>query len=266
MYYVGVAWYVLLRFVAFSVPLLFFASNYFPQTFSQIGLWTLMIEELFYLTFPTVIWLGFFKKNWKVALLTMLATSLIYRYYIVDVLNVGQNPIYLNGQILSFLFLYSMGIILGLGKSLQLGKYKFLIPIAFCIMAFTMGDGIQIWWSPFIIAVMGYLIIANYEKARLFTNRISVFYGKISYSFYLLSVLVGPLVQVFNKALSVKLVNEPILSVIWLLSSFALITLLSYLTYTHIESIFILFGRKLTSSKQLTSRKARLMLDFVDSN
>jgi peptidoglycan/LPS O-acetylase OafA/YrhL len=208
-----------------------------------------MIEELFYLTLPTVIWLGFFKKNWKVALLTMLAISVTYRYFIVDVLNSGTTN-YLNAQILSFLFLYSMGIILGLGKSLQLGKYKYLIPLAFCVMVFTMGDAFQVWWSPFVIAVIGYLILANFEKSRFFTNRISVFYGKISYSFYLLSVLVGPLVVVFDKALGGKLVDEPILSVAWLLGSFALITLISYLTYNYIERAFILFGRKIIYPKQ----------------
>jgi peptidoglycan/LPS O-acetylase OafA/YrhL len=252
MYYVGVLMYVLLGFATLSVPLLFFASNYFPQTFAQIGLWTLMIEELFYLTLPTLLWLGFFRKNWKIALITMLEASLFYRYFVVHFLSVQFNTsvVYLNGQILSFLFLYSMGIILGMGKSLQFGRYRFVIPIAFCLMVLATGDVIQTWWSPFIVAIMGYLIIANYEKSRFFTNRISVFYGKISYSFYLFSVLVGPLVVVFNRIFGGSLVNEPILTVAWLLTTIIAITLLSYLAYTQIERRFILFGRKLIYAEQ----------------
>ena len=100
------------------------------------------------------------------------------------------------------------------------------------------------------MAIMGYLIIANYEKSRFFTNRISVFYGKISYSFYLFSVLVGPLVVVFNRIFGGSLVNEPILTVAWLLTTIIAITLLSYLAYTQIERRFILFGRKLIYAEQ----------------
>jgi peptidoglycan/LPS O-acetylase OafA/YrhL len=86
----------------------------------------------------------------------------------------------------------------------------------------------------------GFLLLAifNLQVKKILNNKVINFYGKISYSFYLLHIpLMYGVIYLFNNVLPLYIMI-PII--------FFLTTLISWLSYTFVEKKFIIWGKNLT--------------------
>ncbi len=189
-YFVAVTAFAVLGLMPFNVLTYFFLVNYLPSTFLAYPTWTLLIEELFYLILP--LWLlGFVKGRWKVAVPVILAFEMVFRIWAQPFSNVTS---YYNWSFESRVFDYALGTALGLGVSVQKLKQlssgrrtqllKFGVVLAFLAAGEARGwsDG---WYTPILYSAIYYCAISFFANSSFFTNQVTHFLGRISYSWYL---------------------------------------------------------------------------------
>ena len=131
------------------------------------------------------------KGRWKYTLFAILAFEIIFRI-LTEPYAINTN--YFNWSFASRAFDYVLGTILGVGitaknlrffssKAIQLVS-KISIIGAFLLMGITTG-WIDNWATPILYSAIYYLVLTFFSESPFFTNRISVFLGRIDYSWYL---------------------------------------------------------------------------------
>ncbi len=165
-----------------------FAMNYFPSTFENNQLWTLMIEELFYLALP--LWIRLFVNGrMKYALPVLLLITSAYRI---------ASPIsaisFYDKQIPSYLFDYAAGTALGLsgagvmGKA-YMGRWRYALLPLFAVFATAFPNG-YVWFSHPAFSIFYFMLIANFANSSVLTNRLSVYLGRISYPIFMFGTFI----------------------------------------------------------------------------
>ena len=226
---------------------LIFASNYFPSSFSNTPLWTLMVEELFYILLPLWVLL-FVKGRVKYTIPILLAITIAYR-----LLSPASNIEFYDKQIPGYLVDYGLGTALGLGYNVKLGRWIYPFIAGFAVYAFTFPNG-YVWFVHLPFAVFYYLVIGSFANSRVLTSSFSVFFGKMSYPLsmfgtFIMTRLDGDL---FPGMFSL---TDPYQAVGWLVVSFALSLSLAVLAHRMIEKPGIILGEKVISRLKLVSRR-----------
>jgi peptidoglycan/LPS O-acetylase OafA/YrhL len=253
---------IFLAIVVFSRPAtiqqilssMLFLQSFRQSTFDSINgvSWTLVIEEIFYATLP-LFSLLFLKRRWIYALPICIAISLAYRLVIFGLYN--QNPTDLRffmWQYPSFVGEYAIGAFLA---NLYVRRKKVMneektgfsaaIPMIFAIALliatqyyfgtiYSFANDVQVYPSVIFGAEYGLLIYTTIVSPRdlflrrLFTHRVSIFTGKISYSLYSVHL---PIIQF------VWQLRLPLLG--WISASYSLIFITSALIYIGVERPFL---------------------------
>ena len=179
---------------SFSSNLVYFLqSGYFDQSSQQkplLHLWSLGIEEQFYLFWPILIW-SISKFRWKVTLMLSIFTagSFVYCLWASS-----------TNQDLAFYSPISRAWELGLGGLLAIYNHsksrtdqKYLTNLGFLILIFSflVIDNQNSWPSIYtILPVLGTILILSNSSSvsltsRILSNRLLVYIGRISYPLYL---------------------------------------------------------------------------------
>lgn len=171
-------------FVGTNIPwqYFFFLQNYFPSTFSIAPIWTLVIEELFYLILP--LWAIAFHRRWKTALLSMAGLTILYMA--LATLYAPQHlTVYAYAQFPTFALTYALGTLIARGKTVKMGWP--IIAIAWLAVSSTFTSHYaQYEYLPVILfSIVYYLVLSNMENSWFFTNRLSQFLGSLTYPIYL---------------------------------------------------------------------------------
>ena len=222
-----------------------FASNYFPNTFSNTPLWTLMVEELFYLILP--LWIQLFVKGrMKFTVPALLAVTVAY-----NVMSPAGNIEFYNKQIPAYLFDYALGTVLGMGVNVKLGRWKYPFLSIFAVFALTFPNG-YVWFAHLPYAVLYYFVIGSFANSRLLINAISVFLGKISYPMSLFGTFIMTRLDsdVFPGMLNLA---DPYQAVAWLAVSFTVSFSLAVLAHRFVEKPGIILGEKVISRLKLVT-------------
>jgi peptidoglycan/LPS O-acetylase OafA/YrhL len=185
------------------VASLFFAQSLSPSTFNSINgvNWTLVIEEVFYVTLP--VFSGLFKGNrWVFSLPACVAISLAYRIAMVSLFqadglafHLWQYPSYLGHFALGLTLanLYSSGRIRPgrLSSSFLAATVSLLIVSQYVVGAtYSIGNNVMILPGvifSFEFAALIFAVLASPTGSvlrRAFTNKAATFAGRISYSTY----------------------------------------------------------------------------------
>lgn len=230
--------------------------------------WTLGVEMIFYLFFP--LFFRYFNNWWKSlcffaltlfiaagysSLVTSLPIAESHRASFLQFSFLNQLPIFSLGMVAFFIFehfiqgkphhnawAFLLAGIAVLWYSAMVGVdplgYSNLLPGRF--KHFLYGYYLQ--GIIYGILLLGLTIV----PLRLLVNRLTCFYGKISYSVYLNhTTLVFLLIPVYRKIYSLNL-QPTMLYGTCLLLTVALLTLLSYGSYRFIEQPGMRLGKKLT--------------------
>ena len=212
-------------------------QNFFKSTFNNNPTWTLMVEEIFYLILP--VWVVFFKKNWKLALSGAAILSGVYLFYMEFIL--GAVTGYYFAQFPAFAFTFALGIAVAYKKKIKVNwviLFAAWAAISFLFSSHFYKNSTAVFEILPILLFSGlyFFILGSLENSRLFTNRVSLFLGKLSYPIYLLSLPVEVvLIGVFGRQGVV----------IWVPATIIATITASYLINLFIEKRFIEFGRAL---------------------
>ncbi len=162
-----------------------FIQNYLPSTFSFSALWTLVIEELFYLILP--LWVLAFHKDWLKSFIAIMCFSIAYML-IVTIFFSSGSPNYLYAQFPTFAITYALGTLLAKGKAVKV--HWILIALAWLILSVYFSyDGAQFSFVAVILfSLVYFLVLSNLRNSVVFTNRIMHFIGGLTYPIYLVSV------------------------------------------------------------------------------
>ncbi|MDE1870709.1 MAG: acyltransferase [Candidatus Micrarchaeota archaeon] len=208
----------------------FFIQNFFPQTFSMTPLWTLVIEELFYLVLP--LWVIAFRKNWLASFIGMVGFSIGYMAFIAYGLHITVMSRYLFAQFPMFAISYALGTIIALGKTVKVNSL--LIVILWLNFSLILAFSEVSWFAPVIFSLIYFLVLANLRNSKFFTNRVSHFLGSLTYPIYILSVPV--------EIAAVAVSGQPNFFV-WIPLTVLGTIALSYVAHRYFEKPFIGFGR-----------------------
>ena len=222
-----------------------FASNYFPSTFSNTPLWTLMVEELFYIILP--LWIKLFVNGrMKYTLPVLVLVTVSYK-----IMSPASDIEFYDKQIPAYLLDYALGTSLGLGVNVRLGQWKYPCLGLFTAYALTFPNG-YVWFAHLPYAVFYFFVIGNFANSRLLVNSISVFLGKVSYPLsmfgtFILTRLDSAVFQgMFNLA-------DPLQAVAWLAVSFTASLSLAVLAHRFIEKPGIIMGEKVIARLKLVT-------------
>lgn len=225
---------------------LLFASNYLPNTFSNTPLWTLMVEELFYVLLP--LWIRLFiKGRMKYTIPILLLVTVVYR-----VLSPADNIEFFDKQIPSYLFDYALGTALGLGVNVKLGKWKYPFLALFGVYASFFPNGYA-WFSHVPYALFYYLIIGNFANSSLLSNRVSIYLGKISYPFSLFGTFVMTRLDgdLFAGMFNIQVAYQ---AYEWGVLSLGVSLVLAIVAHRVVEKSGIALGRRVITRFNLASR------------
>lgn len=190
LYYLCLPLYAIVGLIVLSPAYLVYAQEYLPSTFSNVPLWTLTLEELFYFVLlPLVIWT---RPNRSLLLAVSIALCLLWGL-------VAPPTDFGTKQIPAWFVDYAIGIWL-VGKRVP---RRLAIPFSGAIL---LGGGLfyaghDLWpFAPLVFGGGYGLLIVGFRDSKLFTNTVSVTLGKISYGVYLLQypllILAGPITGV----------------------------------------------------------------------
>jgi peptidoglycan/LPS O-acetylase OafA/YrhL len=238
LYYFGIFLFAVTPVVAFpsnqaGIPITWqaflFMQNYFVSTYRVYPLWTLVVEELFYLILP--LWLIAFRKNAFLSLAGVASLSSAWMLY----LHFAVTPYFviLDIQFPCYALCYALGTFAALGYTLKLNKL-YVAGIAAVAFSYPTTEGS--WFQPLVFAVVYYLILCNFMESKLFTNRVNHWIGSLTYPLYLISLPCLILsTEIFGRAEFYY----------WIPLTFALAFAGSYLLHVFVEKPFIGMGRKI---------------------
>ena len=216
----------------------YFSSNYFNIKSSfdpYIHLWTLSLEEQFYLLYP-ILFIFFLNKNNQIVIKILFIVFIISISFYLFSKNFQSIFYLLHGRIWQLLLGGAISIVHLKKVNFEkvIFNYLGLFGLILIISSFFLINDISLNNYRFLILVPSigtFLIILN--KKNRFTNilesKIFVFFGSISYSLYLWHQPILSFYKLYFK-------EEKIFFIILLLLSLLLI--ISYLTKIYIEDFF----------------------------
>ena len=219
--------------VAYSVRVVweqyFFIQNLLPSTFSWIPLWTLVIEELFYLILP--LWAIAFKKNWLVSLICMAGLNIGYILFLIFGLHAHVLTTYMFAQFPMFAMCYALGTVIAMDKKVKMNA---LLIIILWIYASVILYKLEISiYAPIAFAIIYFLFLSNFRKSRFFTNKAAHFLGTLTYPIYILSVPVEfAAIYIFGRSNLLA----------WIPVTVICTVCLAYFVHRYFEKPFINFG------------------------
>lgn len=175
-------------------------SGYFDNssdTKPLIHLWSLAIEEQFYIFWPLVLWVAF-KKKFNVLKVVLLILTISFA---TNILTIGSNPIaafysplsrfweLLIGAVWAYMALSKNGVANKLSlKYSNILSITGLFLITLAILILNKKSAFPGWWAllPSLGAV--FLIAAgkdSWVNKKIFSNKLMVWFGLISYPLYL---------------------------------------------------------------------------------
>ncbi len=213
-----------------------FIQNYSPSTFTLSPLWTILIEEVFYLILP--IWAIAFTGRWLLSLVSMVCFSIIYMLLVAMMAHSSVQSIMADLQFPAFAMTYALGTIVAQGKTL-----KVAVPTIFLLWLFasvllvhvTPGQYAALLPQGIVFSIVYFLVLCNMRNSRIFTNRYSLFLGNITYPMYLLGLPVElTLANFFGVS-----------NLIWVPLTVVMIIVCAYILHKVVERPFIGLGRRL---------------------
>ncbi len=233
-----------------------YPSHMIAESLTPAG-WSIGVEWIFYLMFPLLIVL---MKRKKYVFFVMLLLSLLYpilHKYIPNILIGVDYTYFFNYFFLNFapFFLFGMSIY-GCYKyltsiestSLMLIIYFFIFFISYIIFNKIIVNYLSLIWGLNFILIIICLII---HPLPILSSGLFVFFGKISFSVYLLhGILMGAMgtkIASFLKIFSF-LGNDNIGLIIYLMLYFAILFIISTISYYLIETPFNRFGLRVVKS------------------
>jgi peptidoglycan/LPS O-acetylase OafA/YrhL len=175
-----------------------FLQNYFWQTFTENPIWTLTIEEVFYVLLP--VWVFLFTKNLKLTFISLSVMSIMYGLFISvvgspaactqDHWHIGAMGVlcanYLYSQFPLFAICYVLGTVAAMGKQFKLNWVLTLL-VWFLALIVLQGS-VDFLIVTFGFAFVSYLVLCNLKDHWLFTNKVVSWLGSLTYPIYLLGV------------------------------------------------------------------------------
>ncbi len=211
--------------------------------------WSLIIEVKLYLILPLLVY-GLKKYRWKL-LLPLIIISYLLRFGIIDeylirVADGSMKVVY--GNLWEFIDMFAIASFIAMNrqkiKDATINPHletflQLIIIILFLItpkLIELMGINraisiiviIMPLYSILISGIFGMLIRSTEPLNRILSNRILIFYGTISYSFYLLHI---PILKLMK--------TTPFNPIIQGVMGFIIITLIAYISHKAIEERFI---------------------------
>lgn len=186
LYYLSLPLYLLAGLIVFSPLYVVYGQGYIPSTFSNVPLWTLTLEELFYFVLlPLVIYL---KPNRTYLLVFALALCLLWGI-------IAPQTDFATKQMPAWFVDYAIGMWL-VDRRVP-ARFTALTGIAMLFAAGIFYAGHDLWPFSAVVFGAGYgLLLLGAQDFRFFTNRVAVFLGKISYGVYILQfpllLVLGP--------------------------------------------------------------------------
>jgi peptidoglycan/LPS O-acetylase OafA/YrhL len=224
------------------------------------GGWSVGIEVLFYLIFPLL----FFRIKSIHSSINFTLISIILSKIVTSIM--FKNPpihdgvlwgVYVYENFISQLPVFLMGICLFHIKHAKedtihvLSLHKCFLFIALLIVFHLAGGNTLKQHYLFAIAFAFAAYSLSYFQTKLIVNNLTVWVGKLSYSIYLLHLLVANLLVKYNLN---HYSDNPVLEIaIRFFILFLISFVLSYLTYRVIELPFQEYGKKLISKLEVRS-------------
>ena len=248
---------------------IFFVFNLIPglhQGFVWAG-WTIGVEMLFYLMFPLIFY--YIDDIWK-AIAFFFATLILYNIFSYLVTSYSQLDkavlaSFLQFSILRKLPIFALGVFVYFiyerfiqNKHLPAGLGVGLVLISIFSYSALLDNRLQLffdhqYWGAIIYGT--FLLGLAISPASIIVNRLTRFYGDISYSFYLNHpTLIFLMIPVYRGIYSLEIPRTFQYGACFLIT-LILLTALSYATYQLIEKPGIRLGRKLI--KNLQNKKSQ---------
>ena len=205
--------------------------GYFDNVFDDplAHTWSLGVEEQFYLIYPLLIFLIFLSKDYKYIKLQIIFLFIFLISVILYKIKLDSDPV--SAFFLSPLRFWELifGAILFLNlkrfkKNNLISSFSLLLIILLVFSSFNY----DYFYINFIIVILSGIFIVYFSKSKFIENSTFVYFGNISYSFYLWHL---PVLFFFD----LYILNKYNLDVI---SAFFITTLLSVITYHLIEQKF----------------------------
>ena len=218
-----------------------YQKDYFNNIFDDpLGhTWSLGVEQQFYIIYPFILSTILFYKNKNyliifLFLISILSTSFfLINYKSNPILSFYFSPLRLWEFLIGAIFFLSQN---NIKKSLVLSQLCFLLIV---MLIFTQSFIINSYFKNILVVFFSGLLISSYKKNVFFENKFIIYFGNISYSFYLWHLPVLFFSDLYlNNFFQVNV-----------LFSFTLTLLLSSLSFVYIEKKFIYSDWKFLKSK-----------------
>jgi peptidoglycan/LPS O-acetylase OafA/YrhL len=161
----------------------FFLQNYSYSTYHIYPLWTLAIEELFYIILP--LWVFLFRAKPRLSLICCATLSLLYLLSLQYVFITTPYYSWLDVQLPCYALAYALGTVAALGYTVKLHK-SLVFLLAAIVFSYYTTEGA--WFQPLVWAVVYYLVLCNFVNDVFFTNRITHWIGSLTYPLYLIGL------------------------------------------------------------------------------